>query len=187
MVAASAMEHGIASLSFEVPLRVDFSLDWRVLGVTLLVAVAAGVIAGLAPALYARRADVNTLLKTGGRREGAERGRLRGLLVVAQIAVSLVLLIVGGLFVKTLERARNADVGFRSDHVLMARVDLSRDDVHDGQRRRTTATRAIASRRCPAFAPRRGSPACRSASIRTRRRSSPREGRVAPQDRTRRR
>ena len=96
-------------------------------GVTLLVAVAAGVIAGLAPALYARRADVNTLLKTGGRREGAERGRLRGLLVVAQIAVSLVLLIVGGLFVRTLERARHADVGFRSDHVLMARVDLSRE------------------------------------------------------------
>jgi predicted permease len=134
MVAASAMEKGIASLSFEVPLRVDFSLDWRVFGVTLLVAVVAGVIAGLAPALYARRADVNTLLKTGGRRDGAERGRLRGLLVVAQIAVSLVLLIVGGLFVRTLERARHADVGFRSDHVLMARVDLSRETYTTARR-----------------------------------------------------
>jgi predicted permease len=126
MAAARAMERGLAGLSFEVPLRVDFSLDWRVLGVTLLVAVAAGLIAGLAPALYAHRADVNALLKTGGRPDGAGRGRLRGALVVMQIAVSLVLLIVGGLFVRTLDRARHADVGFRSDHVLTARVDLSR-------------------------------------------------------------
>jgi putative ABC transport system permease protein len=134
MVAASAMEHGLASLSFEVPLRVDFSLDWRVLGVTLAVAMAAGGISGLAPALYARRADVNSLLKTGGRREGAQRGRLRGLLVVTQIAVSLVLLIVGGLFVKTLGRARNVDLGFRSDRVLMARVDLSLTNYRDERR-----------------------------------------------------
>ena len=135
MAAAAAMENGIAGLQFEVPLRVDFSLDWRVFGVTLLVAVAAGVIAGLAPALYVRRADVTTLLKTGGRRDAAGRGRLRGLLVVAQIAVSLVLLIVGGLFVRTLERARNADIGFKSDRVLMARVDLSRETYTAAQRR----------------------------------------------------
>ena len=126
-VAASAMERAIGSLAFEVPLRVNFGIDWRVLGVTLAVAGIAGIISGLAPALYARRTDVNTLLKTGGRTSvGAERGRLRGLLIVAQIAVSLVLLIVGGLFVKALERARNLDLGFRSDHVLLADVDLPR-------------------------------------------------------------
>lgn len=135
MGAASAMEHGIARLAFEAPLRVDFSLDWRVLGVTLAVAIAAGLFAGLAPALYARRADVNTLLKTGGRREGAPRGRLRGLLVIAQIAVSLVLLIVGGLFVKALERARNVDLGFNSDRVLTARVDLSLTKYGEERRR----------------------------------------------------
>ncbi len=134
MAAAAAMENGIAGLPFEAPLRVDFSLDWRVFGVTLLVAVTAGVMAGLAPALYARRADVTSLLKTGGQR-AAGRGRLRELLVVAQIAVSLVLLIVGGLFVRTLDRARNADIGFRSDHVLMARVDLSRETYTAAQRR----------------------------------------------------
>ncbi len=127
IAAAAAMENGIESLSFGVPLRVDFSLDWRVLGATLGVAGLAGLIAGLAPALYARRADVNSLLKTGGRtHEGAERGRLRSLLVVAQIAVSLVLLIVGGLFVKTLERARSVDLGFRVDRVLLTTVDLPR-------------------------------------------------------------
>ncbi len=136
IVAASAMEYGIASLAFEVPLRVDFGVDWRVLCATLAVASIAGVVSGLAPALYARRADVNSLLKTGGRtREGAERGRLRGLLTVSQIAVSLVLLIVGGLFVKTLERARHLDLGFRSDHVLLTKVDLSR--MTGGDERRT--------------------------------------------------
>jgi putative ABC transport system permease protein len=135
MAAAAAMEKGIASLPFEAPLRVDFSLDWRVFGTTLLVAVTAGVLAGLAPALFARRADVTSLLKTGGRGEAAARGRLRQALVVAQIAVSLVLLIVGGLFVRTLDRARSADIGFRSDHVLMARVDLSRETYTAAQRR----------------------------------------------------
>jgi predicted permease len=127
-LAASAMEHAIGSLAFEVPLRVNFGIDWRVLSVTLGVAGIAGIISGLAPAMYARRTDVNTLLKTGGRTSaGAERGRLRGLLIVAQIAVSLVLLIVGGLFVKALERARNVDLGFRSDHILVADVDLPRN------------------------------------------------------------
>ena len=126
-VAASAMEHAISSLVFEVPLRVNFGIDWRVLSVTLAVAGIAGIISGLARAMYARRTDVNTLLKTGGRTSAsAERGRLRGLLIVAQIAVSLVLLIVGGLFVKALERVRDVDLGFRSDHILVADVDLPR-------------------------------------------------------------
>jgi predicted permease len=124
MLAAAAMERAVANLNFDVPLRVDFGLDWRVLMVTVAVAAAAGLIAGLAPALYTWRTDVNSLLKTGGRRDGSERGRLRNLLVVAQVAVSLVLLVVGGLFLKTLESARRADLGFRQDHILLTKVDL---------------------------------------------------------------
>ena len=125
--ASAAMEYGIEGLAFGVPLRVDFGLDWRVLLATMGVAVLAGVIAGLAPAWYAHRADVNSLLKTGGRtHEGSGRGRLRATLVVSQVAVSLVLLIVGGLFVRTLERARNVDLGVRVDGVLMTTVDLPR-------------------------------------------------------------
>ena len=119
------MERGIASLAFEVPLSVDFALDWRVFAITLAVAAAAGCVAGLAPALYARRVDLDTLLKTGGRRAGTERGGVRGWLVVSQISVSLVLLVIGGLFAKTLDRARSADLGFRTDRVLLARVDFS--------------------------------------------------------------
>jgi putative ABC transport system permease protein len=122
---ASAMERGLEGLSFEVPLRVDFALDWRVFAATFAVAAAAGWVAGLAPALYARRLDLDTLLKTGGRRAGAERGRIRGLLVVSQVAVSLTLLVIGGLFAKTLDRARRADLGFRTERVLLLRVDFS--------------------------------------------------------------
>jgi putative ABC transport system permease protein len=135
MLAASAMERGLAGLTFDIPLRVDFGVDWRVVGATVAVALAAGVISGLAPAFYAWRADVNLLLKTGGHREGSERGRLRRLLVVSQIATSIVLLVVGGLFVKTLDRARNTDLGFRSDRVLTARVDLSVAAYDDTRRR----------------------------------------------------
>jgi putative ABC transport system permease protein len=86
---------------------------------------------------------VNTLLKTGGRTNaGPERGRLRGLLIVAQIAVSLVLLIVGGLFVKALQRARNVDLGFRSDHILVADVDLRRS-TYTAEKRVTYYRNAI--------------------------------------------
>jgi predicted permease len=134
-LAATAMERGIASLSFDVPLRVDFGIDWRVLAVTLAVAVTAGVIAGLAPALHAWRADLNSLLKTGGQREGAHRTALRSALVVAQIAISIVLLVIGGLFTRTLERARHTDVGFRSEGILTARVDLSLAGYDDTRRR----------------------------------------------------
>jgi len=126
MVTAAAMEYGIESLAFEVPLRVDFGVDWRVLCATLGVAAVAGIITGLAPALHTRRADVNSLLKTGGRtHEGVGGGRLRSVFVVAQIAVSLVLLIVGALFVRTLNHARSVDLGLRTDSVLLTKVDLS--------------------------------------------------------------
>ena len=135
MLSASAMERGLAGLTFDVPLRVDFSVDWRVVAATLAVALGAGVVAGLAPALYARRADVNSLLRSGGQREGSARGRLRGLLVVAQIAISIVLLVIGGLFVKTLDRARQIDLGFRADPVLTARVDLSSAEYDENRRR----------------------------------------------------
>lgn len=134
-VAAAAMERGLASLAFDLPLRVDFGIDWRVVTATIAVALTAGVISGLAPALYTWRADVNALLRTGGQREGSQRGAIRRLLVVAQIAVSIVLLVVGGLFAKTLERARNIDLGFQADHVLTARVDLSLSRYDENRRR----------------------------------------------------
>jgi predicted permease len=132
---ASAMERGLAGLAFEVPIRVDFGVDWRVLGLTAAAAATSGVIAGLAPALHARRADVNSLLKTGGRAgQGPRRGKVLAILIVGQIGVSFVLLVLGGLFVRTLDRARNVDLGFRADHILLTKVDLGLPGYTDARR-----------------------------------------------------
>ena len=105
-----------------IPLRVDLGFDWRVLTAALIVACASGIVAGLAPALYVFRADVHTLLRTGGRAPAAavDRGLFRRALLVSQIAVSLVLLVTGGLFVKSLDRVRHLDLGFKPDRLLIA-------------------------------------------------------------------
>jgi len=134
--ASRAMEQSLQSAGLTVPIGVDFSLDWRVLAVCWGVSVAAGVTAGLAPAIYAFRADIVSLLKTGGT-SAAHAGSLRFQkpMIVAQIAVSLALLVFGGLFAKALTRARDIDLGFRTADVLVANVDL-RSQGYDEARRR---------------------------------------------------
>ncbi len=71
---------------------------------------------GLWPALRASRADLNSILQEGGRSDtaGAGRHRLRSVLVVAQVAGSLILLMIAGLFVRSLQQRRNHVPGFRS-------------------------------------------------------------------------
>jgi predicted permease len=94
------------------------------------------VIAGVAPALYAFRADINSLLKIGGFvSRGAGGMRIQRSLIVAQIAVSLALLIFGGLFARTLSRAQQMDLGFRTADVMLAYVDLRSQGYDEAQRR----------------------------------------------------
>ena len=127
---------GVGAFAGEVPLRIDLTFDWRVLGAAALVACASGIVAGLAPAAFAFRADVNALLKTGGRTHaaGVDSSRFRRALVVGQIAVSLVLLVVGALFAKSLDRARQLDLGFRPDHLLLADVEPTLNGYTPAQR-----------------------------------------------------
>lgn len=104
--------------------EIDLTPDTRVLVFTFLISLAAGVLFGLVPALHAARSDL-----AGELRQGAEIGRprgarLRSALVVTQVAVSLVLLVAAGLFVRTLRNAYAVDPGFATD-VLTARLDLS--------------------------------------------------------------
>jgi len=116
------------------PLRMDFSMDWRVFAYSAAAALVAGLISGLLPALRASRADVQEVLREGGRGAGADgHHRLRDALVVAQVAGSLVLLVAAGLFVRSLGNAHSVDLGFRPDHMLMMNLDPAQqgyDEAH---------------------------------------------------------
>ena len=91
------------------------------LAASLAIAVGAGIVAGIAPALSACRADLGDRLRSGARAGSDGSGsRLRSALVVAQVALSLTLLVSGGLFVRSLDRARDVDLGFDPDGVFLA-------------------------------------------------------------------
>jgi putative ABC transport system permease protein len=102
------------------------SIDYKVLGFTLLVSVATGLIFGLAPAIQSVRFNQAETLKEGGRdaATGGSGKRLRGLLVMAEVAISLVLLIGAGLLINSFLRLRNVDPGFRAENLLTMKIVL---------------------------------------------------------------
>ncbi len=118
-------------LAFQPPNFFGFSieagLDARVLLFTLAVCVGSSLIFGMAPALQASRADFHDTLKEGGRQsgEGTGRGRLRSVLVVAEVALAVVALIGAGLFVRSLKNAIAMDPGFDSKKILTLNLDVS--------------------------------------------------------------
>ena len=97
-------------------------LDWRVLTFVIAVTTVAGVVFGIAPALRATRADVAGALKETSRSVSASRSLLGRSLVIAQVAISLILLVGAGLFLRTLHNLRQVDVGFNPRNVLLFRV-----------------------------------------------------------------
>jgi len=121
----------------DIPLRIDAGIDLRVFGFALLIAIAAGVLAGLAPAVHAVRTNLAEALKEGGRSvaEGGGGIRLRDLLVSAQIAVSVVLLVCTALFVRSMLNVARLDLGFDQDNRLMMTVDTGLLDYGEEQAR----------------------------------------------------
>jgi predicted permease len=105
----------------------EISFDWRVLLFAFGAAILTGVLFGLAPAFQARRIDVNTALKESARRGGGTRGRMRGALVVTEVALSLVLLVGATLLVRTFANLRTVAPGFDPNNVLTFQVDLKGD------------------------------------------------------------
>jgi macrolide transport system ATP-binding/permease protein len=103
-------------------------LDARVLAFTLAVSVLAGVLCGLFPALRASRSNLVNALKGGGLATsgGRHRSRLQQAFVVAQVSVSLTLLVAAGLLLRSLQTAAAFDPGFKTDNLLLARFDLRR-------------------------------------------------------------
>jgi predicted permease len=103
------------------------AIDARLLGFTLALALATGILFSIVPSIQAARASLNDALKQGGRTGVGGRGRgVRDVLVVLEVAAALVLLIGAGLMIQTLGRLRAVDVGFRSDHLLTLRTELPR-------------------------------------------------------------
>ena len=115
----------IKQVASNMPLRLEGGFDWRVFFYALGIAVFTGMIVGVSPALRASRANVNVMLRESGRSgsPGAGRHRVRSVLVVAQLAGSLVLLIAAGLFVRSLAHVQRMYLGFDPDHVLNVTLD----------------------------------------------------------------
>ena len=108
------------------PLSIDLGLDLRVLGFTLAVAVATGILFGLAPAWRSARVDPQLALKAGGRGvvDGHSRFAIGKALVTGQIALSLVLVIAAGLLLGSFRALVTSDPGFRREGVLLVTVDF---------------------------------------------------------------
>jgi predicted permease len=122
---ATGLFLGRLNVSVDIPLNLDFHYDWRVFVYASAIAAVAGALMGLVPAIRASRAQVTALLHDGshGGSSGASRQRLRSAMVVAQVAGSLVLLIVAGLCVRSTQRAQVMDLGFDPTNVLTVRID----------------------------------------------------------------
>jgi predicted permease len=117
------------------PGDIDLTPDTRVLTFTLAVSLAAGVLFGVAPAMHAARSDLAVELRQGAQVGRPKGTRLRNVLVVTQVAVSLVLLVAAGLFVRTLHNAYAVNPGFATD-VLVARLDVSLQGYDEARGRR---------------------------------------------------
>jgi putative ABC transport system permease protein len=108
-------------------------VDLFVVGMTALLAVAAGVVSGLAPALQASRARLNDALKEGGRSStaGLARSKLRSLLVIAEVSLALVLLVGATLMVETFQKLSQPKVGYDYTNLLSMRLTLTDSKYSD--------------------------------------------------------
>ncbi len=112
----------LVTLPTPFPLALDLSVDVRVLAFSAAAAIAAALAFGVVPALSASSIDLVSAVKsTGG---GSRHGRLRSAFLVAQVALSVLLLIAAGLFVRSLRHARSIDPGFDAAGILTASVDV---------------------------------------------------------------
>ncbi|HEX8775379.1 MAG TPA: ABC transporter permease [Pyrinomonadaceae bacterium] len=113
----------MAAIPTDIPLAGEVSLDWRVLGFTAALSVMTGILFGLAPAMQSSKLDLTESLKEGGRgsTEGSG-GRLRSVLVVTEIAVSMVLLVGAGLLGQSFMRLLDVSPGFNPQGVVATDV-----------------------------------------------------------------
>ena len=120
----------------ETPVSLNLSLDWRVLGFTLLVAVSTGILFGVAPAWRSITVRPHGALKSGGASTTSTRASLAGgrILVVTQVALALALVATAGLLLGTFRTLTTIDPGFRPDGVLLAQLDFGSLDLSQPER-----------------------------------------------------
>src|ERR1051325_8315054 len=102
----------------------EIGFDWRVLAFTGAVALTTGIVFGLMPAIWGPRVELTDALKEGSRGTTGGSGHLRKVLVVAEVALSVVLLVGAGLMLRSFSQLRNVNPGFQTDHALTLRVSL---------------------------------------------------------------
>jgi len=126
VLAGSALRVGRSLLPETLPLINQIELDWRVALFALVLAIFTGFICALAPGFAAIRTSVNAALKEGGRTgsDSAGHARLRSALVIAEIAIAMVLVSASGLLLRSFEKMRAVQLGFRPDHILTAAYSL---------------------------------------------------------------
>ena len=113
------------------PLAQTITIDGRVLAFCAGVSLLAGLVLSLAPALRAARSDLNLELKTGGRTDDSIRNRARNLLIIAEIALSLILLVCAGLLIQSFERLQSVNPGFGLQQTLAVRLSLPPSKYRD--------------------------------------------------------
>ncbi len=117
-----------------IPRADQIGIDGGVLAFALAAALFTSVVFGLLPAIHLSRQDLNDSLKEGGRQQGAAAGRgARELLIVAEVALSIVLLIGAGLMIRSLQQLQLVDPGFRAGQVLTMEVSLPTARYEEGE------------------------------------------------------
>lgn len=132
--AIQALAHGIPEgFSKFIPGWSRLGVNLNVLAFTFIVSTLSGIFAGLASVWRSTRTNLNEALKAGSRSDSGRSGhnRLRNLLVVSEVALSLVLLIGAGLMVRSFIEMQRADLGIRPENVLAMEISLPRDSYQD--------------------------------------------------------
>jgi putative ABC transport system permease protein len=126
LIAQWGTEALIAAVPQNIPRVNEISLDGAVLGFTMILSLATGIIFGLVPAWQASHVDLNTALKSGMRGAGGSEGkhRVRNVLVMAEVALALILLICASLLIQSFARLGQVDTGMRTQRLFTARIGL---------------------------------------------------------------
>jgi predicted permease len=126
---------GSVNLHTALPFSFNFGFDWHVFAFSAAIALLAGAIVGIVPAVRLSRANLNLVLRESGRSVTASGNKFRDALVILQVASALILLVIAGLFTRSLAKAEQIDLGFNPSHVLTLTMDTTEIGYNATQRR----------------------------------------------------